>query len=146
MQISFDPRSSADVLFVKKLLASLEADSHAQPEVASNTGSAVEKIASSQARTEGAASNILPLDAAAIKDRKKKPAREVTLEQTIDEIPDPLPEANVDGARKALSIFTTAKGITEGLNLLKKYQANRIAELKSDVYADFIKDCINGAR
>lgn len=143
MQISFDPRSSSDILFVKKLLVSLTADSEAEPVVAENTGSAA-KEASSVGCADGAASNVLPMDAAAIKSKKKKIEREITLEQTIDEIPEPV--VTIEEARKALNVLTTAKGMNEGMKMLGKYDAKRIGELNQKNYKDFVKDCIDGSR
>jgi hypothetical protein len=143
MQISFDPRSPSDILFVKKLLDTLTTDSDAQPVVADNTGSAA-RVASPVGCADGAASNVLPMDAAAIKSKKKKVEREVTLEQTIDEIPEAV--VTIEEARKALNVLTTAKGMNEGMKMLDKYDAKRIGELNQKHYKDFVKDCINGAR
>lgn len=53
----------------------------------------------------------------------------------------PAKELTVDDVRGALQAFTTAKGVPAGIELLKKYGAGRISELKSKDYAAFIGEC-----
>lgn len=51
------------------------------------------------------------------------------------------PALTVDDIRGALQIYTGKHGMPKAIELLKKYNAGRISEVKSDDYADFVKDC-----
>jgi len=47
----------------------------------------------------------------------------------------------LDDVRAKLQAFTVAKGVPEGIALLKKFEAARISELPAEKYADFVKAC-----
>ncbi len=146
MQISFDPRSRADIEFVEKLLAGLSSSGLAEPEVAQNPGSTKKTIAS-EVRDRAGSVEANPHsqdDASAPVSNNVVNLREVTLEQTIDEAPDVQFEENFDGAKAALKYLTSRKGMDAGLALLKKFDSARVSEVKQ--HADFIKECVSGAR
>ncbi|NDB68905.1 MAG: hypothetical protein EB015_13030 [Methylocystaceae bacterium] len=152
MQITFNTESALDRRLIEVLLVSLS-QQKAQPEVAnSNAGSAKSVVASSDECADSGAVSVSSLAEAASavepKPKAKKPVeRELTLEQTIDELPSvTYPPATIEGARSALTKYTSVKGIPDGMKLLAKYKANRIAELDQEKYSSFIKECIDGAR
>jgi hypothetical protein len=47
----------------------------------------------------------------------------------------------LDDVRAALQKFTSVSGIPAGIELLKKFGANRISELKAEDYAAFVEGC-----
>ena len=53
----------------------------------------------------------------------------------------PSTNLTLDDVRAKLQAFTVAKGVPEGIALLKKFEAARISELPAEKYADFVLAC-----
>ena len=91
--------------------------------------------------------------------KAKKAEKEAASEAQFaaKQLPLNLPEANpapseatadvpsqpitLDDVRAALQALTATQGVPAGVELLKKYDAARISELKIEQYGDFIKAC-----
>ena len=147
MQISFDPRNRADIEFVEKLLVGLTSNSLAEPDVAQNTGNTVAASASlaadcvggveadphSQDRASAPVNNVVNL-------------RELTTDQTLDNTDAASPAPTYEDLKINLNKYAGVKGYDAGFALLKKYKAARMIDVKVEDYADFIKECVDGAR
>lgn len=148
MQISFDPRNRADIEFVEKLLAGLSSSGLAEPEVAQNPGSTKKTIAS-EVRDRAGSVETNPHS----QDEVSAPVsnnvvnlRELTTDQTLDNTAAASPAPTYEDLKINLNKYAGVKGYDAGFALLKKYKAARMIDVKVEDYADFIKECVDGAR
>lgn len=143
MQISFDPRNSADIQFVEKLLAGLSSSGLAEPVVAQNPGSAVVALASLATDCAGGveASVLSQTEASAPVTNNVVNLREVSPDDTLDQTAAKSKAPCKDDCTKALKAFTAKEGMDAGLELLKKFKVSRVGELDPSDYSDFLAKC-----
>lgn len=159
MQITFDTSNPKDLEILSTLLLKFPSRHHphggdTQPEVV-NTGSAVAETPQSDA--DSAVSEAAQAAPAPVKKRgRTKPEiRDEGNEapETARIVVEPAPATvaveetaptkpvSIDDVRAALQIFTGIEGVPAGIELLKKFGAARISELKVEDYAAFIEAC-----
>lgn len=134
-----------------------------QPQVVENSGSTGTGLILSPGASAGDAAGAEAVDAAvdapAATRRGRKPKQEVAAPAPQDEsaggkaqqeadaeVPTTSGQSvpgllTLDDVRAKLQAFTVAKGVPEGIALLKKFEAARISELPAEKYADFVKAC-----
>lgn len=164
--ITFDPQDLSDVQAFRQMAQGLT--NPPQPQVGNNSGSTASGL--SLLSPEGSAGNGAAADAASpspvVKGkpgRKPKDAAARAGEPTpgtsasptdtseaagtsaspssASESAPPSTNLTLDDVRAKLQAFTVAKGVPEGIALLKKFEAARISELPAEKYADFVVAC-----
>ena len=126
-----------------------------QPQVGENSGSTGTGLILSPGAGAGDAAGAeavaAAVDVPAATRRGRKPKEAVVPEGEPETAPAAEPPAltpastgavlSLDDVRAKLQAYTVAKGVPEGIALLKKFEAARISELPAEKYADFVKAC-----
>lgn len=157
MQITFDTNNPKDLEILSTLLLKFPSRHHphggdTQPEVV-NTGSAVAETPQSDA--DSAVSEAAQAAPAPVKPKRGRTKPEIRDEgnETAPIVEEATPAVvaveeaaptkpvSIDDVRAALQAYTGIEGVPAGIDLLKRFGAARISELKVEDYAAFIEAC-----
>ena len=146
MQITFDTRNPQDLTILEQLFKNIELlkpEQAAQP--APEPASEPQPVAKEEAVAEEKPKRTRKAKEEAKPEPHPEPEVEPETESADVEVEvvatvDPA-TFTLDEVRAALQQFAADKGVPAGIELLKKFGAGRISELKEDDYASFIAEC-----
>ena len=161
MNMSFDPIAlshkhlRATAAFLMSLAEDVAHQDHvgnAQPEVASNTGNHAAGVSSERSVPAGVIGGETTLaevpaeaNVATVAKRQRRTKAEMEADAKPDteavQAPTPVTAPSIDAVRGALQAFTERRGMTDGMALLKQFNAGRISELQTEQFAAFIAEC-----